>query len=364
MTTVPAASKSRPVESIKHRNPDAYDPFDLHLVGHDSEGDPSDPLYDPERIKEAVKKRPNDIRSILLGIPVPPVICVKRIVKGRERLDVKDGRTRTMDLRYACEEADKKGEPRPTVQVVVHHGMSDDDHAIGVVSYNHLGQRETPVQKAFKVARLLARLNDDFDRVRIAANVKSASALRGYKKFVAADAAIIRAAEKGPGDPDGIGIGAACMLAHLPREQQVAALKSALASGAKSVHDIAAQVKALGTEVEEVEGEAGEGGPASASPEKAKSPKPADPNRDLAGRPPKRRFLTRVMERISEDVKDGEGLTQREKEDLELVRRTMLYQQKANEPPPAVFAKYVRAEKAAEMKRKEKKAEKAKETTK
>jgi hypothetical protein len=344
--------------TIKHRNADAYDPRDLLIVGEDLPDDENDPLYDPERVAEARKKRKVSILSIKLGNPVPPVICIKRTIDGADRLVVKDGRIRTFDVRYANLELEAAGEPIVKVQVVLHTGMNDTEHALGVATYNSHGVRETPMTRVLRAARLLRRTQKpdgsyDWEAVRVPLNLKTTASLRGYLRLAEGDVALHKAVEAGH-----ISATAASVLAALPKENQAGALKTALDSGSKAVDDVLALVKSLGVEVEKLSDE-GVTAPDETLP--SASPRPAkkkDENADLAGRPPKKRIVTRIMKRAVEKMKD-EATDEATKEKLDLCVKLMTFLQKPGASPPQIIAAFVRAEKQAEAERKAKKLEKA-----
>lgn len=369
-------------KSLKHRNADAYDPRDFIIAGHDTPPDPTDPLYDPDRVALLSQPRNrNNIDSIKAGVPVPAIIGVKRMhdagdgLGKRERIFVKEGRQRTFDARIAAVELEAKGEAVPFLSVILHNGMTDDDHAIGVGSYNNLGYRESTMTKVRRAAWLNGRCQgrpDRLDVIKRALNLTSVQSVRGYLRLAEADPLFHKAVEEGR-----ISASAASVLALIPRDAQAAALKNVLGSGMKASEDCWAFVRAMGLKDEDRdasdptdEDEAHESkadlsdaslGPSSEPepPKKAPKAKPkADPNEDLKGRAPKRVMVRNIVKRATVAA-SAEGVEAQKAADLELAIKVMRYVSQG-EAPPACLAPYVRAEKDAAKKKAENKAGKGK----
>lgn len=210
---------------------DAYffRPEDLTVVGVDTKDGEEHPLYD-ERAFEPLDEAM--VRNIMhYGVKVAIVIR-----KNGPNSEVVDGRRRVLHAREANRRLAERGEP-PVKVLATGDKYSRDANLMGVMlSANEHRKDDTPLNRARKAARMMARGADD-DEVKVTFGI-SDSTLRVWKNLLDLDGRVQARVDQGE-----IGAIAAAKLADLPRDQQVERCEAMIAEGMTTAAQAGAVVK-------------------------------------------------------------------------------------------------------------------------
>jgi hypothetical protein len=308
-------------------------PTMVAIVGLDVPDNPADPLTDPEALKDVEDPVWVQFLEEAGILDAGAIGTVERsALSGRPYLAVLDGRQRTMHLRTADLNRANRGEDPHLLPVVVEHHLGDADQAIMVSALNDYRREHSFMRKAFRCKRLANRFAPDG---KVTPEVKSMvaaamhSTVRGVEdwlKVVDAPPAAHKAIDEGK-----ITATAFLPLLRLADVQDeetgekggpkaVSAALSAVLEEADgrvpSVKEVKGFVKRELGEVDEEEGESSGG-------------KSSGPATWAKGTPPKKRFVSKVADRLLEqiDPETPEGQTG------ELILKVLGWVLEGNAPP-------------------------------
>lgn len=207
------AAKKRPRTAVPDAKRGTFfvvAPEDLVIID-----DPTHPLYDK---REALPLDDDYVESIV-EFGVRKIIDVR---KNGDRLEVVDGRRRTRGAVEANKRRAKRGLPALSVRVVLEKG-SDEEMDLLMVLGNRGRVDDDPVTTAEKAARLVSKVGEERTALALCTNVRT---LRSMLKLLDLAPEVRTSVQAGE-----VSYSAATKLADLPREDQVAALAEAQASG-------------------------------------------------------------------------------------------------------------------------------------
>lgn len=209
-------------------------PFDLTIIGLDTDHGKDHPLYD-ERVYLSVDE--NLVKNIkVYGIQQPVLVR-----KDGTEFIVVDGRQRVRAARQACEEAEKAGEH--PVKVPVRIVVATDARATGImISTNELRHDDDVLAKAFKAQRLYAQYGD-LNEVAIAFG-RSVQTIRNWLSLIEADPKIHECIRSNK-----LSYTTAIEIARLKREDQAEQLDKFLKAAANSkISDKAVRTALVGSD--------------------------------------------------------------------------------------------------------------------
>lgn len=213
------------------------DPFELIIIGIDTDDGPDHYLYDAESNAHDAESDEEMIANVRhVGI-LEPIL----FERDGDRKLVVDGRTRVRWARAAAKLQKKAGEHVLEVPCIVKRGTKAEMYGI-----SRAANRRRPEDSLVAQAKQLQRMIDMLGGDETGAAVKLAIAPAKAKKLLAlltTDARVQRAVERG------MTLDSAARLAKLPREEQVAKLAGIQATGDRPT---ARKVKAAVTGGEEV----------------------------------------------------------------------------------------------------------------
>jgi ParB/RepB/Spo0J family partition protein len=184
---------------------DYADPFDLIIVGLDTEDGHTHPLFD-ERV--FLELNESFVRNVI-------VYGVQQSVLVREEAGKKyvvAGRQRVRAAREASKRADAAGEHG--FKVPIRRVVAEDVRVAGIgISENEIREDDDVLTRAKKAARLLNQLHDE-NEVAIAFG-KTPTTIRNWMRLVEADPAVHQAIREGR-----ISASAGIEIAGKPREEQ------------------------------------------------------------------------------------------------------------------------------------------------
>jgi ParB family chromosome partitioning protein len=225
MSTNKASNKSKTALPGKRGNVVNMDPWDLTIIGLDTEDGPEHPLYD-ERIKSPVDE--GMVRNIMFQGVIEPII----VRKNGTVFEVVAGRSRVR----ACREANArlKVEGKELILVLAMNRRGTDADMMGVrISENEIRKGDTPLVKARNVQRLINQgRTEDECAVVFGVNVKS---IKTWLSLLDCDEKVLAAVENNT-----LSATAAAKISVLPRAEQREQLQAMVVSGATTTQHAAA----------------------------------------------------------------------------------------------------------------------------
>lgn len=197
------------------------DPFDLVIIGVDTEDGPDHYLYDAESNAHDAESDEEMIANVRTVGILEPIL----FERDGERKLVIDGRSRVRWARAAAKLQKKAGEPVLEVPCIVKRGSNAEMYGISRAA-NRRRPEDSPVSQAKQLQRMIDMLGGD----EATAAVRLAIAQPKAKKLLAlltTDPKVQRAVERG------MTLDSAAKLAKLPRAEQAAKLEEIQATGAK-----------------------------------------------------------------------------------------------------------------------------------
>lgn len=197
------------------------DPFDLVIIGHDTDDGPDHYLYDAESNAYPAE----DDEAMIANVRTVGILEPILFERDGERKLVVDGRTRIRWARAAIKLQKRAGEPLLEVPCLVKRGTQAEMYGISRAA-NRRRPEDSPVSQARQLQRMIDMLGGD----EAGAAVKLAIAQPKAKKLLAlltTDPKVQRAVERG------MTLDSAAKLAKLPRAEQASKLEEIRATGDK-----------------------------------------------------------------------------------------------------------------------------------